>query len=107
MEVAKASMYDGSTAAAEEVLMAHRLTGRNRAVLSGHLHPHYAETVRTMAGLAGDIVPRPGAAGGADDPVPHIGGPRDLRPIPDAVHGKGARLVAAAHEQRSLGGGEI
>jgi len=53
MEVANASMYDGSTATAEAVLMAHRITGRNRAVLSGNLHPHYAETVRTMAGLAG------------------------------------------------------
>ena len=40
MEVANASMYDGSTATAEAVLMAHRLTGRNRAVLSGNLHPH-------------------------------------------------------------------
>src|SRR6476646_3569145 len=55
MEVANASMYDGSTATAEAVLMAHRLTGRNRAVLSGSLHPHYTETTRTMAGLAGDI----------------------------------------------------
>src|SRR5436305_10348150 len=53
MEVANASMYDGSTATAEAVLMAHRITGRNRALLSGNLHPHYAETVRTMAGLSG------------------------------------------------------
>src|SRR5712675_1933233 len=66
MEVANASLYDGSTAAAEAVLMAHRLTGRNRAVLSGNLHPHYAETVKTIAGLAGDIVTGPVAAGGAD-----------------------------------------
>ena len=56
MEIANASMYDGSTGAAEAVLMAHRITGRDRAVLSGNLHPHYAETVRTMAGLAGEIV---------------------------------------------------
>ncbi len=40
MEVANASMYDGSTAAAEAVLMAHRVTKRrNRAVLAGNLHP--------------------------------------------------------------------
>src|SRR5215831_18323657 len=37
MEVANASMYDGSTATAEAVLMAQRLTGRKRAVLSGNL----------------------------------------------------------------------
>src|SRR6266700_1587481 len=118
MEVANASMYDGSTAAAEAVLMAHRLTGRNRAVLSGHLHPHYAETVRTMAGLAGDIVTGPVAAGGADDLMSLIdtqtscvvvqnpdvfGLLRDLRPIADAVHAKGALLIAVVTEPVSLG----
>ena len=41
MEVANASMYDGSTAAAEAVLMAHRVTKRKKAVLAGNLHPHY------------------------------------------------------------------
>ena len=46
MEVANASMYDGSTATAEAVLMAHRVTSARKAVLSGGLHPHYAETVR-------------------------------------------------------------
>jgi glycine cleavage system P protein (glycine dehydrogenase) subunit 1 len=40
MEVANASMYDGSTAAAEAVLMAHRPSKRRRAVLAGNLHPH-------------------------------------------------------------------
>jgi glycine dehydrogenase subunit 1 len=63
MEVANASMYDGSTATAEAVLMAHRLTKRDRAVLSGSLHPHYADTARTMAGLAGEIVTAPVKAG--------------------------------------------
>ena len=46
MEVANASMYDGSTACGEAVLMAHRVTRRRKAVLSGGLHPHYAEVVR-------------------------------------------------------------
>ena len=50
MEVANASMYDGSTATAEAVLMARRLTRRNRLVLSGGLHPHYRDVVRTYAG---------------------------------------------------------
>src|SRR5205807_4093479 len=45
MEVANASMYDGSTATAEAVLMAHRLTKRRKAILSGGLHPHYRGVV--------------------------------------------------------------
>ena len=47
MEVANASMYDGSTATAEAVLMARRLTRRDKIVLSGGLHPHYRDVVRT------------------------------------------------------------
>ena len=49
MEVANASMYDGSTAAAEAVLMAHRVTRRHKAVLAGNLHPHYRETIETVS----------------------------------------------------------
>src|SRR5438552_9596599 len=56
LEVANASMYDGSTAAAEAVLMAHRVTRRNRAVLAGNLHPHYRETIETISAMAGDAV---------------------------------------------------
>src|SRR5690349_10459277 len=67
MEVANASMYDGSTATAEAVLMAHRLTGRRRALISGNLHPHYAETVKTIAGLASDIVVAPPEVGREED----------------------------------------
>ena len=53
MEVANASMYDGATACAEAVMMANRLTRRKRALISGSLHPHYLETVATMARLTG------------------------------------------------------
>src|SRR6516225_3768593 len=56
MEVANASMYDGSTGTAEAVLMAHRVTKRRKAILSGGLHPHYAEVVRTLSAMAGDEV---------------------------------------------------
>ena len=58
MEVANASMYDGSTACGEAVLMAHRLTRRNKAVLSGGLHPQYADVAATLAGMAGDEIVR-------------------------------------------------
>jgi glycine dehydrogenase subunit 1 len=57
MEVANASMYDGSTGTAEAVLMAVRVTGRKRVVLSPSLHPQYAETVRTTCEMGGiDVV---------------------------------------------------
>lgn len=49
MDVANASMYDGSTACAEAVLMANRTTKRSSAVLSGGLHPHYRAIVETYA----------------------------------------------------------
>jgi glycine dehydrogenase subunit 1 len=42
MDIANASMYDGSTSCAEAVLMASRVTKRKKAVMSGNLHPHYA-----------------------------------------------------------------
>jgi glycine dehydrogenase subunit 1 len=53
MEVANASMYDGSTAAAEAVLMAHRLTKRKKAVLTGGLHPHYRAVIETISRYSG------------------------------------------------------
>jgi len=49
MEVANASMYDGSTAAAEAVMMAVRLTGRRSVVVARSLHPEYREVLTTYA----------------------------------------------------------
>ncbi len=49
MEVANASMYDGSTAAAEAVLMSVRLTGRKSVVIARSLHPEYREVLATYA----------------------------------------------------------
>src|SRR5260370_111830 len=45
MEVANASLYDGSTAAAEAVLMAHRVTRRTRFVIASTIHPQYREVI--------------------------------------------------------------
>src|SRR3954451_20944333 len=56
MDVANASMYDGSTGTGEAVLMAHRVTKRRKAVLSGGLHPHYSAVVRTLSEMASDDV---------------------------------------------------
>ena len=53
MEVANASMYDGSTAAAEAVMMASRITGRRSVVIARSLHPEYREVLTTYASRQG------------------------------------------------------
>src|SRR5947209_9892041 len=60
MEVANASMYDGSTAATEAVMMAVRLTGRQSVVVARSVHPEYREVLATYAhhqGLPISLVP--------------------------------------------------
>src|SRR5690242_879001 len=118
MEVANASLYDGSTATAEAVLMAQRITKRGKAILSGGLHPHYAETVETVAGLFGPMTRSAVTPGSAEDIIALIdeetacvvvqspdvfGLIRDLRPIADAAHAKGALLIVVVTEIVSLG----
>jgi len=56
MEVANASMYDGSTACWEAIVMARRITRRGKAILSGGLHPHYVSVAKTMARFTGDVL---------------------------------------------------
>jgi len=56
MEVANASMYDGATALAEAVLMAHRTTRGKTVLLPRSLHPRFREVVATYAWGAGLIV---------------------------------------------------
>jgi glycine dehydrogenase subunit 1 len=119
MEVANASMYDGSTACGEAMLMAHRLTRRKKAVLSGGLHPQYAEVATTLAAMAGDATLRlaPDVTGSEDiaaaiddqtscvivQSPDFFGNPRDLTPIKAAAHAKGALLIAVFTEAVSLG----
>src|SRR3569833_3084156 len=113
MEVANASLYDGSTATAEAVLMAQRGTKRGKAILSGGLHPHYAETVETVAGLFGTMqrgAVTSGAAEGLASLIDNdtacvvvqspdvFGLIRNLRPIAEAAHAKGALLIAVVTE---------
>src|SRR5256886_2387679 len=69
MEVANASLYDGATACAEAVAMAGPITRRNKAVLSGGLHPHYRAVCETYARFSGEKI-------AAQDPAP--GGGEDL-----------------------------
>jgi glycine dehydrogenase subunit 1 len=119
MEVANASMYDGSTGTAEAVLMAHRITKRRKAVLSGGLHPHYVDVVETQSRMANDaVVALPPDVRGDEDLLAAIddsvscvvvqtpdffGNLRDLRAIADKAHQHGALLVAVFTEAVSLG----
>ena len=124
MEVANASMYDGSTACAEAALMACRLTRRNKIVLSGGLHPSYAEVVETMARFTPlDVVrnrpmaPTPGVhdtsaletAIDADTACVVVQQPdlfgvlRDFSKLAEVCHDAGALLVVAVPEIVSLG----
>ena len=64
LPVANASMYDGASAAAEAVLMARRLTGREHTVICEGVHPHYTGTIETyVAGYDGGDPQTPGPAG--------------------------------------------
>ncbi len=54
VDVANASMYDGSTACWEAIVMARRITKRGKAVLSSGLHPHYVSVCNTMARFTKD-----------------------------------------------------
>src|SRR5258706_12413032 len=53
MDLANASMYDGSTAMAEAVLMAERVTRRSKVIASAAIHPQYLEVAQTYAQHAG------------------------------------------------------
>lgn len=119
MDVANASMYDGSTGCGEAVLMAQRVTRRNKAVLSGGLHPHYRAVVENLAHFGtATIDSLPPSPGRPEDITAQIdeatacvvvqspdifGEVRDLTPIAEAAHEKGALLIAVVTEVVSLG----
>lgn len=119
MEVANASMYDGSTACAEAVVMACRVTGRRKTILAGGLHPHYAATVKTVSGFTDESVVEVNAwPETLDDVIARIDGEtaavvvqspsvfgtlHDLTTIAEAAHAKGALLIAVLTEVVSLG----
>jgi glycine dehydrogenase subunit 1 len=121
-EVANASMYDGSTATTEAVLMAERLTGRRRVLVARSVHPEYREVLRTYAKNSGLKIEEISytAAGTLDlnavkaalrDDVCAVvvqspnffGAIENLAPVADAAHGSGALLVVAVAEALSLG----
>lgn len=119
MDVANASMYDGSTACGEAVLMAGRVTKRRKAVLAGSLHPHYAETTKTQAKyLDIDVVSTPADLNGIDalyDAIddetacvvvqsPDVFGRlHDITELCEKAHAHGALVISVFTEPVSLG----
>jgi glycine dehydrogenase subunit 1 len=121
-EVANASMYDGSTATTEAVLMAERLTNRQRVLVARSVHPEYRDVLKTYAKNSGLSVEEIGftAAGTLDakglaaslrDDVCAVvvqspnffGAIETLAPLAEAAHRSGALLVVAVTEAVSLG----
>jgi glycine dehydrogenase subunit 1 len=121
-EVANASMYDGSTAMWEAISMGHRITRRNKTIISSGVHPHYVGVARTMAKFTEDqlvtSLPELSAATDADRLIAGIddqtsavvvqypdilGRITDLAPIAEAAHAAGALLIAVVTEPVALG----
>ena len=119
MDVANASMYDGATACAEAVLMARRVTKRDKAILCGGLHPHYREATETAVQfIQFEIDARSTNTDESEDMAGLIDGDtacivvqtpdlfgrlHDLHVLADAAHDKGALLVVVVTEVVSLG----
>jgi glycine dehydrogenase subunit 1 len=119
MDVANASLYDGATACAEAAAMAHRITRRGKAVLSGGLHPHYREVCETYAQFSGLVVaaeaPMPGNAEDLARLIDRdtacvvvqnpdfFGELRDYSALGEACRAAGALLVMIVAEIVSLG----
>src|ERR1700686_2801605 len=122
MEVANASMYDGSTAAAEAVMMAARLTGRRSVVMARSVHPEYRELFATYAFHQGmPLATVPFAENGRldtkalDEAItsdtaclliqsPNFFGTiEDIEALAEIAHRKGAMLVVSIAEAVSLG----
>src|ERR1700683_3681517 len=123
MDVANASMYDGSTGSAEAVMMAVRVTGRHHAVLASTVHPEYREVLATYTKHQG----LPTTVAGYDDKTGRIdmaaleaaitdqtaavlvqspnffGVIEDIPAIAEIAHKKGALLIVSIAEAISLG----
>ncbi|MBI2679157.1 MAG: aminomethyl-transferring glycine dehydrogenase subunit GcvPA [Candidatus Koribacter versatilis] len=122
MEVANASMYDGSTAVPEAAMMSVRLTGRSHVVIARSVHPEYREVLRTYAQHQGlpisevgfgengriDIAALDKAVTGQTACImvqsPNFFGTiEDVAALADYAHKKGALLVVSIAEAVSLG----
>ncbi len=122
MEIANASMYDGSTGAAEAVMMAVRVTGRSSALVAKTVHPEYREVLATYAqhqnidkrvlayGEDGRVDLKALDAALTDQTAcvlvqsPNFFGVvEDIPAIADIAHKRGALLIVSIAEAISLG----
>ena len=121
MDIANASMYDGSTAMAEAAMMACRMTKRDKVVVATTVHPQYREVLKTYAANIGLTVVETGykadgtydadalAAAAKDAAVVIVQYPNffgvvdDPRPAVAAAKANGALSVAVVAEPVSMG----
>lgn len=122
MDIANASMYDGSTAMAEAVLMAERVTRRAKVIASSAVHPQYLEVAHTYvqhAGIELQHAPYDSQSGqtpvsafdSIDDQTAAIvvqspnffGCIEDVQALSDKAHSQGALLIVAVTEAMSFG----
>jgi len=122
MDVANASMYDGSTGAAEALMMAARVTGRHKSVVARSVHPEYREVITTYARHQGMPIATVGylkngrvdlealdkaidaeTAGVLVQSPNFFGTIEDVAAIGEMVHKRGALLVVSIAEAVSLG----
>jgi len=125
MDVANASMYDGSTAMTEAIFMARRITRRGKTIISCGVHPHYLHAAQTLCRFTGDQlvtgVPTLCSAPPTDDLADIIaridsdtsavvmqnpdcfGHVADLSGLAAAAHAHGALLIVVVTEVVSLG----
>jgi len=121
LDIANASLYDGSTGAAEAVLMTQRLTGRPKVLMARTVHPQYREVVRTYiknVGIELEEIPYgrdgridAGALGRALDERTaavvfqspnYFGVVEDAKALSESAHGRKALSVALVAEALSL-----
>jgi len=120
MEVATASHYDGSTALAESLLMAIRVTRRKKVAVSSAIHPLYRQVLKTYFDPTGyEVIELPYLASGKTDlsglsPADELaavaiqspnffGCIEDLAAAADSVHSIGALFITAFTEPLAYG----
>lgn len=123
MDVANASLYDGASAVAEAVLMARRITGKDRFLVAESLHPEYREVLKTYtANLGVKIIPlscdpvsgrvdseelekkgRRQVAGLVVQSPNFFGVVEETAAMAEVIHDRGGLLISAFSEPFSLG----
>ena len=127
MDIANASMYDGSTGAAEAAMMAIRITGRDHVAVARSVHPEYREVMATyaqhqgtrqteipylhedrenagrldLAALAASVTPQTACV--LVQSPNFFGIVEDIPAIAEIVHAQGALLIVSIAEAVSLG----